>query len=49
LTACDDALLLKRMIKAVAKQQGMFASFMAKPLVEQAGSGAQKRGSRAGS
>lgn len=40
LTACDDALLLKRTIKAVAEQQGMLASFMAKPFAEQAGSGA---------
>jgi len=40
LAACDDALLLKRTIKAVAEQHGMLASFMAKPLVDQAGSGA---------
>lgn len=39
LRACDEALLLKRTIKAVAQQQGLQASFMAKPLVEQAGSG----------
>lgn len=37
--ACDDAIYLKRAIKAVAEQQGMIASFMAKPFVEQAGSG----------
>lgn len=37
--ACDDALLLKRAIKAIAGQQGMLASFMAKPFVDQAGSG----------
>jgi len=37
--ACDDAILLKRAIKAVAQQQGMLASFMAKPFVDQAGSG----------
>jgi glutamine synthetase len=40
LGACDDALLLKRVIKEVAAQQGMQASFMAKPFVDQAGSGA---------
>lgn len=39
LLACDDAILLKRAIKAVAQQQGMLASFMAKPFVDQAGSG----------
>lgn len=37
--ACEDALYLKRAIKAVAAQQGMMASFMAKPFVDQAGSG----------
>ena len=39
LAACDDALMLKRAVKAVAEQQGMQASFMAKPFVGQAGSG----------
>jgi len=39
LLACDDAIYLKRAIKAVAQQQGLQASFMAKPFVEQAGSG----------
>ena len=39
LLACDDAIYLKRAIKAIAQQQGMLASFMAKPLVDQAGSG----------
>lgn len=39
LLACDDAVYLKRAIKAVAQQQGMQASFMAKPFVDQAGSG----------
>lgn len=39
LLACDDAIYLKRAIKAVAQQQGLQASFMAKPLAEQAGSG----------
>jgi glutamine synthetase len=37
--ACDDALFLKRAIKAVAQEQGKLASFMAKPFVDQAGSG----------
>ncbi len=39
LLACDDAICLKRAIKAIAQQQGMQASFMAKPFVDQAGSG----------
>jgi glutamine synthetase len=39
LLACDDAILLKRAIKAVAQQQGVQASFMAKPFAEQAGNG----------
>lgn len=39
LAACDDAVMLKRAIKAVAQQQGLLASFMAKPLADQAGSG----------
>lgn len=39
LLACDDAIYLKRAIKSVAQCQGMQASFMAKPLVDQAGSG----------
>jgi glutamine synthetase len=39
LLACDDAILLKRAIKAAAEQQGLMASFMAKPFAGQAGSG----------
>ncbi len=39
LAACDDAVLLKRVIKSVARQHGALASFMAKPLAGQAGSG----------
>ncbi len=39
LLACDDAIYLKRAIKSVAQQQGLQASFMAKPLADQAGSG----------
>ncbi len=37
--ACDDAIFLKRVIKGIAERQGMIASFMAKPFVDQAGSG----------
>ena len=37
--ACDDATLLKRAIKSIAEQQDLLASFMAKPFVDQAGSG----------
>ncbi len=37
--ACDDAVFLKRTIKAVAEHQGLLGSFMAKPFVEQSGSG----------
>jgi glutamine synthetase len=39
LLACDEAIYLKRTIKAIAEQQGMLASFMAKPFADQAGSG----------
>ncbi len=39
LAACDDAVLLKRAVKAVAARQGLMASFMAKPFADQAGSG----------
>ncbi|CAN5258939.1 glutamine synthetase family protein [soil metagenome] len=39
LLACDDAIYLKRAIKAIAEQQGLLASFMAKPFEDQAGSG----------
>ncbi|MFA0923630.1 glutamine synthetase family protein [Xanthomonas fragariae] len=39
LAACDEAILLKRTIKAIAQQQGKLASFMAKPFPGQAGSG----------
>ncbi|MET0654222.1 MAG: glutamine synthetase family protein, partial [Pseudoxanthomonas sp.] len=39
LLACDDAVMLKRAIKAVAQQQGVQASFMAKPFADQAGNG----------
>lgn len=39
LTACDDAVLLKRLIRGVAAEQGMGVTFMAKPFAEQPGSG----------
>ncbi|MEM7020160.1 MAG: glutamine synthetase family protein [Pseudomonadota bacterium] len=37
--ACDQALMLKRIIKAVAAKHGYLASFMAKPQAESVGSG----------
>ena len=37
--ACDHGVLLKRAIKAVARQHGFVACFMAKPFAEDAGSG----------
>lgn len=39
LRACDDALMLKRIIKAVARQHNMVATFMAKPFTHFDGSG----------
>jgi len=39
LLACDHAVLLKRAIKAVARQHGFVACFMAKPFEEDSGSG----------
>lgn len=39
LAACDQAVLLKRAIKGVARENGLLASFMAKPFQDQAGSG----------
>lgn len=39
LLACDNAILLKRIIKAVADKHGFDASFMAKPYGDEAGSG----------
>lgn len=39
LLACDQAILLKRAIKAVAKQHGYVATFMAKPYAEHSGNG----------
>lgn len=39
LLACDDAILLKHAVKSIAQARGLQASFMAKPFVDQAGSG----------
>lgn len=39
LKACDQAILLERCIKAVARKHGVIASFMAKPFSDQAGCG----------
>lgn len=39
LDACDDALLFKRVVKGVAQNHGVEATFMAKPYPELAGSG----------
>jgi len=37
--ACDHAVLLKRVVKAAAKKHGFVACFMAKPFIEDSGSG----------
>jgi glutamine synthetase len=39
MAACDDAVLLKRIIKAIAEQHGFQATFMAKPYAGLSGSG----------
>lgn len=39
LKACDDAMLLKRVIRGVAHRHGLLASFMAKPQPDEVGSG----------
>jgi glutamine synthetase len=39
LRACDDAIMYKRIVKAVAQAHGLEATFMAKPFEEQAGNG----------
>jgi glutamine synthetase len=39
LAACDDAILLKRSIKAIAAKHGMQATFMAKPYQQLSGNG----------
>ena len=38
-SACDHAVLLKRIVKGVARQHGMAATFMAKPFTDIPGSG----------
>jgi len=37
--ACDQAMLLKRIVRSVARARGLIATFMAKPFAEQVGSG----------
>jgi glutamine synthetase len=39
LKACDEAIMLKRLIKATAEKHGLAATFMAKPYAEWTGSG----------
>ena len=39
LQACDNAILLERCIREVARRHGIIASFMAKPFIEQVGCG----------
>jgi glutamine synthetase len=39
LRACDEAILFKRLVKALADRHGMIASFMAKPYAQYSGSG----------
>jgi glutamine synthetase len=39
LAACDDAMLMKRALKAVARRRGQVASFMAKPIPGNSSSG----------
>lgn len=39
LTAADNVITLKHVIKSIASQHGLYASFMPKPLFQQAGSG----------
>jgi glutamine synthetase len=39
LMACDEAIMLKRLIKAAAERHGLCATFMAKPYAEWTGSG----------
>ena len=37
--ACDNALLLKRTVRAIAKEHGFVATFMPKPYIDQPGNG----------
>ncbi|NAX23588.1 glutamine synthetase [Vibrio sp. V39_P1S14PM300] len=39
LLACDQAMLLKRVVRSVAKKHGFYANFMAKPYTDYAGNG----------
>ncbi|MEM8661209.1 MAG: glutamine synthetase family protein [Pseudomonadota bacterium] len=39
LEACDHAMLLRRIVKGVARRHGIGATFMAKPFADQAGNG----------
>ncbi|GHF26170.1 glutamine synthetase [Kordiimonas sediminis] len=39
LRVCDEAMMLKRVVKSVALKHGLHASFMAKPTYDEAGSG----------
>jgi len=39
LLACDQAVLLRRLVRGVARQHGLAATFMAKPFTAQGGSG----------
>jgi glutamine synthetase len=39
LQACDNAILLERCIREVSRSHGVIATFMAKPFIEQTGSG----------
>lgn len=48
LTAADDLVMLKRLLRAVALRHGMIASFMAKPVAGCAGSGMHLHASVAG-
>jgi glutamine synthetase len=39
LKMCDDAMMLKRVVRCIAQKHGLLASFMAKPLADEVGSG----------
>lgn len=39
IAACDEAMMLKRVIRSVGHKHGLLASFMAKPLFDEVGSG----------
>ena len=48
LKACDEAMMYKRLVKAVAEKHGLIATFMAKPYSEWTGSGTHVHVSLAG-